>query len=199
MLCLEAGVNHSGGSSQERSGLGAVRRDWTKALRKKSRAHVAWTCLSQVLPLKEGSGRTYPTMGKPCISLATPLVPVPSTACSTSHPWSCPCCFLLMQAVVLGSPRLGVHFLVNFLSLALGFSFLNLGKKYCLVMKWNESNIPLNHFMNFWQDSLRSAGADQSEVWWIVSIHSNWTEYGHPSGYSLKLSDIGEQMYFGKD
>lgn len=154
------------GSPQEQSGLGAVRWDLlSQGTGKDEQSPGCKSCLSQVLSLKEGSGRTYPTMGKPCISLTTALVPVPSTACSTSHPWSCPCCFLLMQALVLGNPRLGVPLPVIFLSLALGFSGLIPGKKYCLVMKWNESNIPLNHCMNFWQDNLRPAGAHHSEVW----------------------------------
>lgn len=63
-------------------------------------------------------------------------------------------------------------------------------------MKWNESNIPLNCRMYFWQEDLRSA--DQSQARQIVTIHRNQTEYGHPNGYILKLSSTGEQMYFGK-
>lgn len=126
-------LGSSTGGSWEQAGIGTEPRHWESAGCK--------SCLSQVLPLKEGSGRTYPTIGKPCISSATPLTPVPCTACSTSCPWSCPCCFPLMQGFGLRESQAVCSSPCHLPVLSAGFfcfkSRILRGKKYSLVMKWN--------------------------------------------------------------
>lgn len=172
-----------------------VGRDWAKVLRKMIGAQVARSAWVKCCFLRRAlEGHT-----QPCISSATSLVPVPCTACFAFHPWRCPCYFLLMQTLVLRSPWLGVPLPVISPSSMMVISVFkpeSWEERYSLLVKWSESNIPLNCCMCFWQEDLKPA--DQSQVQRIVTVNRNRTEYGHPNGYLLKLSSTGEQIYFGK-